>query len=109
VCEGEGVMVDELHVEPDMVEDDVRLGDADPLIVCEDVRVIPEAVIVVDVDRLGEDDVEKDPVTECEGVLLVEGGSEPEPVTEEEPVTRIDGVSVNKGVRVAEGLLVIHV
>jgi hypothetical protein len=64
VCEGEDVIVDELHAEIDMVEDDVRLGDADPVIVCEDVRVIPEAVIVVDVDRLGEDDVEKVPVTD---------------------------------------------
>lgn len=57
-------MVDELHVEPDMVEDDVRLGDVDPVIVCEDVRVIPEAVIVVDVDTLDVDDVEKVAVTE---------------------------------------------
>jgi len=102
-------MVDELHAEIDMVEDDVTLADPEPLIVCEDVRVIPEAVIVVDVDRLGDDDVEKDPVTECEGLLLVEGGSEPDPVTEEEPVRLSDGVAVNEAVRVPEGLLVIHV
>jgi hypothetical protein len=109
VCEGEGVIVDELHVEPDMVEDDVTLGDADPVIVCEDVRVIPEAVIVVDVDTLDVDDVENVDVTDCEGVLLVEGDSEPDPVTEEEPVTRSDGVAVNESVRLAEGLIVIHV
>ena len=91
------------------MDDDVTLGDPDPLIVCEDVRVIPDAVIVVDVDRLDDDDIEKDSVTECEGVLLVEGDSEADPVTEEEPVTRIDGVAVNEAVRLAEGLIVIHV